>query len=445
MYRKLKVPMNIQFEITSKCNEKCVHCYNYWRNKSDTSNKTLNMSLSLFDKCMDEIIRHKVLHLIFTGGEPFLNFDVLLHGIQRCVANKMSVSCNSNLLNVNDKKIKQLKEVGLKHILTSLNSHNPATNDFMVSHQGAHKKIVRNIQKMIDSGINISTNMIVSKYNLLDVYETAKLSHELGVKKIHVTRVVPPSYICGEMRKDFSFDDKKMEAVFNQIDNISSDIPIEVKTLIPYPLCALKDLDKYKNLVGRPCAAGKRAMSIDSEGRGHACWHMTQDFGSIVEEGLDVVWDKMGEWRSGQLIPVECKKCPYLALCGGGCRVAGNVFNGALSSPDNLRAGWENISKEYSGGTGVDDVDVPLEEIAKFYKEASVSGKFRVADINIREENGFSVIQIHAGTSFFLEEKYVVILEKMKQLKTFCLEDFGQQYTKLFSYFLTKGAINEKI
>ncbi len=31
MYHELKSPVTVQLEITSKCNHRCVHCYNYWR------------------------------------------------------------------------------------------------------------------------------------------------------------------------------------------------------------------------------------------------------------------------------------------------------------------------------------------------------------------------------------------------------------------------------
>jgi len=447
MYRVLKVPMNVQFEITSKCNEKCIHCYNYWRCETDSTYMG-NMSKDLFDKCFNELEKHNVLHVIFTGGEPLLNFDILTYGISRA-SKIMSVSCNSNLLLANKNKLKILKDVGLLHILTSLNSYNPDTNDFMVSRKGSFNKIVKNINYAINIGINISSNMIISDANINDIYNTAKFAYNLGISKFHVTRVIPPSYIKGDYIKQFTIDNDKLDIILNQISKINDDFPIKVKTLIPYPLCALKNLNKYKDLVGRPCAGGKRSISIDSKGFAHACWHMGENFGNVAEEGLDVIWKKMQKWRNGELIPKECISCPFLKLCGSGCRVSGEIFNGNLDKCDNLRIGWDKIEKKYTGNIGVDDSITDIEDIFKLYETSFTEeilrkcefSNFKLNDINIRDENGFSIIQLKAGTSFFLEEKYVNMIRKMNGV--FNLYVFGKEYLKFFAYLLTKNVIKD--
>ena len=449
MYRTARAPMNIQFEITSICNERCIHCYNYWRSEMDPSGNT-NMPRELFDRCLDEIIQCNVLHVIFTGGEPLFNFDVLLHGIQRATEAGLSVSCNSNLLLATPEKLRMLRQAGLPHILTSLNSHDPETNDRIVSHQNAFQKITRGISWALESGIKISTNMIISKNNIHDIYETGRLSHTLGAKKFHVTRVIPPSYIPDDQKGDFKVNHEELDLILEQITALRDDFPIEVKTLIPIPLCALKDLERYANLVGRPCAAGKRSMSVDSRGRAHACWHMVQDYGDITKIGLKRSWADMGEWRSGELIPESCRECPYLPMCGAGCRLSGQAFYGELSDPDNLRLGWENITRPYTGRTGVDDMVTDLENILRQYEGSLTpevlagieNGTFRIArGLRIRDEKGFSIINIMAGTSFFLEKKYADLLKALNEKKEFRLSEIGNEHRQIMAYLFVKQAL----
>ena len=192
MYRKLMSPMNVQLEITSKCNERCRHCYNYWRRDSEPDS-TPNMSRELFDVCMDELIKNNVMHVIFTGGEPFFNFKTLCYGIERATNEGLSTSCNSNLLLANRDKLEGLHKAGLPHILTSLNSYNPETNDFISSRKGTFNSVVDAIKIAVDVGIKISINMIITRNNIDDIYKTGLLAHDLGVAKFHITRVVPPS------------------------------------------------------------------------------------------------------------------------------------------------------------------------------------------------------------------------------------------------------------
>ncbi len=451
MYKTIKVPMNIQFEITSVCNEKCRHCYNYWRSESDSQN-AFNMPLYLFDKCMDEIIANDVLHVIFTGGEPFINYDILLRGIQKASAAGLSTSCNSNLLIANKHKLEELHYAGLPHILTSLNSYDEQTNDYIASHNGALKKIINGIENATDAGIKISTNMIITKNNISHIHETVRLSYELGVKKFHVTRVIPPSYIDKRAIDEFDIGHKELQRILDDCKKASDDFPIEIKTLIPYPLCALKDLDQYSNFVGRPCAAGKRSMSIDSRGDAHACWHMVEDFGNVAEVGLLEVWQRMAKWRSGELIPNGCKNCEYLGLCGAGCRLAGHAYSGDLSADDNLRVGWEEISSLYTGNVGVDDVVAPFSDIFKMYKGSQtpeLNGSLRndlyaiESGLRIRDEQGFCIVNLVAGTSFFLEEKYAAIVKELRNNSPFKPSGYNNDLIDFFAYLAIKGVIKK--
>ena len=233
---------------------------------------------------------------------------------------------------------------------------------------------------------------------------------------------------------------------------LERDCDIQIKTLIPYPLCALGDLNRYSRYIGRPCGAGKRSMSIDSQGKGHACWHMTKEYGSVVEKGLAQVWDDMEEWRDGKLIPDTCKKCPYLPLCGAGCRVAGAQYFGELKAEDNLRTGWENITTFYSGSIGVDDFKLPFEEIANLYQasytpelhQQVLTETFKICDnIRIRTENGFYVVNLDAGMGFFLSQVKMSKLNPFLNGKSFTLKDFDNDEL-LVSYLMIKGVIKIK-
>lgn len=59
-------------EITNKCNLKCIHCYN----ESDSHCDDI-MSLKDFYRVIDYLIGNGISKIQITGGEPFLNKDIL--------------------------------------------------------------------------------------------------------------------------------------------------------------------------------------------------------------------------------------------------------------------------------------------------------------------------------------------------------------------------------
>lgn len=134
----MSAPIAINLELVDSCNVTCRHCYNFWRQDLNQSGK--KFSREMFDRFLEMVIDAGVFHVILTGGEPFMNFDVLEYGL-KCLPEKgISHSVNSNLMLVTKDKIKRLRYAGLEHILTSLNSHDPETNDFITYRKESFEK-----------------------------------------------------------------------------------------------------------------------------------------------------------------------------------------------------------------------------------------------------------------------------------------------------------------
>ena len=70
-YLKIKAPLATQFELTSGCNQRCIFCYNVWKNLCSEQNSiTLSKENQL--KVIDKIIENEIFDIIFSGGEPLL-------------------------------------------------------------------------------------------------------------------------------------------------------------------------------------------------------------------------------------------------------------------------------------------------------------------------------------------------------------------------------------
>ena len=98
IFRTLSAPVVLQWELTSFCNERCIHCYNYWR--TDVLEEKIIITpetLAIFDKTSSEIVRNKIFHVTVTGGEPLAVLRWAYPYLQRLAEGGVEISFNTNL------------------------------------------------------------------------------------------------------------------------------------------------------------------------------------------------------------------------------------------------------------------------------------------------------------------------------------------------------------
>lgn len=347
---EIKSPTVVNLEITEICNVKCKHCYNPWRDETMGINQ---LDLIKIEKILKQLNEMGVFHVILSGGEPMSNYLVLKEAMKILNKYKMTFSCNTNLIIANDEKMKELKDLGLEHCLTSIPSIDEKENDEIMQSKGSLKKILNGIKSCIRNGVRVSANMVVTKSNLERVYETGKKMAELGCSKFFVTRAVPPIY--SEVSK--ANNEKDNELVLSHSDvkksldealRVKKDFGIAIGSLISYPLCFLGDLQKYSDFVGRGCPSQRgHVININSDGNLHTCVHEEESYGSIWSPNFKEIYSKkMLKWRDGSMHYSECKTCPYLQVCNSGCQMTANAVNGKPASKDPLFVGKKGIIKD---------------------------------------------------------------------------------------------------
>ena len=80
------------------------------------------------------------------------------------------------------------------------------------------------------------------------------------------------------------------------------------------------------------CTAGRSIIQIDPEGNVKLCPMVSNSYGNILDEGLDVVWQRMGEWSEDKYVPETCKPCDLVEICRGACRAEAERISGSLNS-----------------------------------------------------------------------------------------------------------------
>ncbi|MFW5489216.1 MAG: radical SAM protein [Desulfovibrio sp.] len=167
---------SLHIEITSRCNERCIHCYIPHENKLE------NIKNNLFYSIIEQCKRMNVLHLTLSGGEPMLH-ENFCDFLEACRTYNFSVNVLSNLTLLDDKIIKELKANPLLGVQVSLYSMNPVIHDEITRLKGSFYKTKMSILKLVENNIPLQISCPIMKQNKNSYEEVIKWAEK---NNIHV-------------------------------------------------------------------------------------------------------------------------------------------------------------------------------------------------------------------------------------------------------------------
>lgn len=321
----LSAPTSIELTLTKKCNHKCLHCYNPWREEINCEES--GFSYEQLEIIVDELKKNDVWHVTLSGGEPLMQKDDVVHISKLLMKAGITFSMNTNLTLMTDEFAKKLKEELNWNtlILTSLPSIYPDICDSITQINGSYQKILNGIKICKDNGFQVGINIVISQKNLLDLDNIEEFISKNRIDYLCVSIVIPPTY--DSENPDYYLNNNDIVRLADALIAIKKKYNVDVDSITPLPICILKDINKYKDIISTTCSAGLTRCTIDTDGNIFACSHEDTPYGNIFVDGLKSAWDKMGSWREIEKINPECENCNYLAICGGECRMMKNGDN----------------------------------------------------------------------------------------------------------------------
>jgi len=409
---KFSAPTTANVEITEKCNARCLHCYNPWREENMGVN---SHTFETIKKTIDELKKAGVFHLIFTGGEPMSKMDVLYEALSYGKKLGFSFSLNSNLMLTTDAKMKKLASLGLDHVLTSFPSIEANENDRIMQVKNSVDKIAKGITNCTNNGIRVSVNCVITKFNYKNVYATGKFVANLGVQKLFITRAVPPVYSYETTEKpivsdEYNLSHEEAKSGLDQALEVKKETGIMLGTLVNFPVCFLGDLEKYKDFFGRGCPSqrGDR-INVNSTGVMHTCVHEETEYGNILKDDLkDVYKNKMNKWHDKkQMVYEGCTGCSYIDSCYSGCQMVALAFNGKFGTKDPLFVGPNSVTKKFM----IDDEI--FKNLEKKLDKSDLTLKIN-SNLRHRQEEGFYLINVQWGNSISVRNEIAEFTKNKK-------------------------------
>lgn len=168
---KLKAPLSVCWQITTKCNLNCKYCLSESGTKGEYGLSTED-ALSIIRKLGEMGVNR----LDFTGGEPLIRKDLKVL-IQESKRNNINTIVTTNTTMLNNENISWLKEADLVQI--SIDGPEKIHNDQRQAN--VYKKTIENIRTLQENGCKIRLNSFLYNSNKQYVEELMELSKEMGL------------------------------------------------------------------------------------------------------------------------------------------------------------------------------------------------------------------------------------------------------------------------
>lgn len=363
MYTQLSAPINVQWELTSLCNHKCVHCYNFWRDAG--KHKLLPIAktkVSSGEFVANELISNKVFHVTLTGGEPLIVINKYRGALEMLRDAGIQLGINSNLALLTTQNAKLLRELGVGSILTSLMASEECLNDKLAGKTGAFKKTIEGIHLAVKSGFRVAVNTVATLKNIHDIRNIANLVANLGAKAFCATKATKP-LSCDDF-SEYHLAHEDLNKMFSELLWVRDNLGLDVDSLEHYPGCAFFSTETHSVFGSRNCSAGKTGCTIGHDGDIRPCSHAHMNYGNIVD-GLKKAWYAMSEWRDGSIVPEHCKKecAAFPKRCSGGCRIEAYNSAGKIDSMDPFCRGVQCAVAPLPRKENIDNLAIKIDDI----------------------------------------------------------------------------------
>ena len=331
-------PKWIAWEITRRCNLKCVHC----RSSSMLEvGGHPDFSLERARAVLDDIASYASPVVVLSGGEPLLRgdvFDIAAYGTG--LGLRMCMATNGTL--VTDAVCEKIAASGIRMVSLSLDGARPETHDNFRNQQGAFAGTMNAIRLFNSHGIPFLVNSSFTVRNKDEIPEIYRLVKDLGAKAWYMFMIVPTGRGEGIMNELIP------EKLYDEILEWHYQVEKEENELLMRPTCAphyyrivrqkAKDEGSpftRRNLQfstggSKGCLAGQLICLIDVDGEVMPCSYFPKSAGNVFATPFRQIWEHSElflQLRDFKSYKGNCGSCEYLGVCGG-CRARAYAMTG---------------------------------------------------------------------------------------------------------------------
>lgn len=366
------------WEITYRCNEQCVHCFNpgaaHKPGDKSGRKKAAELKRDQIIPLLDDLVKIGVFRLVLSGGEIFVHKDIFFI-LEEAQKRGFQVHLYTNGLLLTEEKLQRVASFWPDTVSISLYSDDPVKHDAITRVKGSFNKSTKALNLLKEWGIRATVKAPLMNSTAYDWKALDAIAEETG------SRIAFDSMISAgnDMNQDPTQLNMDMIQVIELAATPGSPIFVGDKTN--------NFGKKSKSLKREVCGAGVTLMSMTPEGTVTPCCALPLDVGSVREQSFKEIWESrnssvqkpivrpeklppeekvsrtpttLAEWRSIKLENYEecgthdrcswCDKCPGAAL-----NETGNVFS-ASSVQCKIATGKMEAAKMLERGMTLNEI-----------------------------------------------------------------------------------------
>ena len=297
---RLNIPLNVQLDLTYRCNERCVHCYLDHHDHGE-------MSTAEIKHLLDEMAEAGVFILTLSGGEIFLrkDFFAILEHARRLM---FCVRLKTNAVLIRERDAARLRELAVESIQVSIYSHRPEVHDSITLLRGSLKRSLDALRFLKAQGLRVIMANVLMLQNLRDYTAVRALAEELGVE-CTLDPTVTPMMDGDRSIVSLGVGQNALHEVFRDASLVGH----------VDEFCAIPAEIGQDDLEATPCSAGHTACYVSPYGDVFPCVQFPLPTGNVRRERFIDIWRysrQMNEVRSIRLKDLPtCSSCTHVSSC----------------------------------------------------------------------------------------------------------------------------------
>ncbi len=340
----------VVWNVTRRCNLKCVHCYAHARDRLFDNELTNQEGRRL----IDDLAQFGVPVLLFSGGEPLVRPDLpelAAYAVEKGM--RAVISTNGTL--ITPQMAHTLKQIGLSYVGISLDGMEEI-NDRFRGVKGAYRQALAGIRNCQEAGIKVGLRFTINRFNVNEIPGVFQLLEEMNIPRVCFYHLVYAGRGSKLVREDLSHEqtrqvldlimdetkklhDKGLSKEVLTVDNHADGPYLYLRLLREDPARAREVLELLEMNQGNNSGIGIGCVSWDGQVHADQFWRH-YSFGNVRQRPFSEIWMDTSDPLMKKLKEKKrhargkCARCRWLDVCAGNFRVRAEAVTGDVWAPD---------------------------------------------------------------------------------------------------------------